>query len=343
MDSESPNQLRAGKLPAGLLSSLLSSIERDDPRVVIGPAMGEDAAVIDFGERRLIATSDPVTFATDLIGWYAVQVNANDIAATGGDPKWFMATLLLPAGQSMDLTEQIFGQVREAAVSLGVSLVGGHTEVTIGLPRPIMVGTMLGEAPRGGAIPTGDAQPGDGIILTKGIAIEGTAILAAERERLLLDAGLTTVELERARSYLFDPGISVVEAARIAREVPGVHAMHDPTEGGLATGLLEMASASGVGMHIHREAVPEFPESSRICAALGVDPLGTIASGALLIAVAADHVQEALVRLARAGVPGACIGRAVERAEGILLESDGHAAPLPTFHRDEIARVMGEA
>ena len=182
-------QLRPGKLPNSLLRQMLADLRSGDPRVLVGPGVGEDAAHISFGGSTLIAKADPVTFATDLIGWYAVNVNANDVAASGGTPRWFLATVLLPEGGDSAGAAAIFDQMREAAGELGVELVGGHTEVTIGLPRPIVCGAMLGEAPASKAISTSGACVGDSVVLTRGIAIEGTSILAREMPERLKAGG----------------------------------------------------------------------------------------------------------------------------------------------------------
>jgi len=137
-----PNPLPVGKLPAEVLARLISQYVHPDPRVIVGPAIGEDSAVIDFGDRYLIAKTDPITFATDDIGWYAVNVNANDIACSGGDPKWMLVTAILPAGKADEsMAERIFAQLSEACVALGIALCGGHTEITYDLDRPILVGT----------------------------------------------------------------------------------------------------------------------------------------------------------------------------------------------------------
>src|SRR5512139_1257066 len=135
-----------GKLPADMLARLLAQVRPVDPRVLVGPGIGLDAAVIDMGDRLLVAKSDPITFATDSIGWYAVQVNANDIATTGAAPRWFLATILLPASRADEaLAQEILGQIHRACTNIGVRLVGEHTEITYELDRPIVVGTMLGE------------------------------------------------------------------------------------------------------------------------------------------------------------------------------------------------------
>ena len=280
--------MQAGKLPLEMLAGLLDQVEAKDPRVVLGPRAGEDAALIDFGDRYLVAKTDPITFATDLIGWYVVQVNVNDLAVAGATPRWLLVTLLLPEGTAPDMVADIFRQLREACASLDIALVGGHTEVTYGLPRPIAVGALLGEADKDDVVLTSGVRPGDSILLTKGVAIEGTAILAREASEALAASGVDADVIERARGMLFSPGISVLRDAEVSRSAAAVHAMHDPTEGGVATALLEMATAAGVGLTIDGDRIPVVPECAEVCAALGLDPLGLIASGALLAAVAPE-------------------------------------------------------
>ncbi|MEX0763002.1 MAG: AIR synthase family protein [Dehalococcoidia bacterium] len=339
-NQSTPQRLKAGKLPAGHLRRMLADIQRDDPRVLLGPGVGEDAALISFGATTLIAKSDPVTFASDLAGWYAVQVNANDVAACGGEPKWFLATVLLPEGAPAETAEHIFTQLRDAAAGLGVTLVGGHTEITVGMPRPIICGTMLGEVNASGAIHTSGASPGDVIILTKGIAIEGTAILAREAGERLSSSGLDAAIIERAAGFLFDPGISVVPDSRAARAAHGVTAMHDPTEGGLATALAELAEASGIGIEIDPGAVHVFAETTAICGALGVDPWGLIASGALLLAASPAEADGVLRSLRSAGIDAAVIGAATAPGNGLVILDGDSRRPIPVFERDEVARIL---
>ena len=224
------SRLQPGKLPPELLQRLLATYVKADPRVIVGPAVGEDAAIIDMGDRYLIAKSDPITFATDAIGHYAVIVNANDIATRGGQPKWFLATLLLPEQTTSEaLVEAIFGQIAQACNAFGIALIGGHTEVTYGLDRPILAGHMLGEVEPAGLVTTAGAQIGDMLLLTKGICLEGACIIARERESDLRRRGVPEAVIQRAKNFLFDPGISVVRDARIAISTSHIHAMHDPT------------------------------------------------------------------------------------------------------------------
>ena len=327
-----------GKLPVEHLARLLARYASSDERVVLGPGVGHDATVISFGDRYLVAKTDPITFASDEIGWYAVHVNANDVACTGATARWFLATLLLPEAQTDEaLVDAIFSQIAGACAELGVGFVGGHTEITYGINRPIVVGCMLGEvAPERLVRPDG-VRAGDVLLLTKGIAVEGTAIIAREREGQL--AGLDSSLLERCRRFLYDPGISVVRDAAVATAAGEVRAMHDPTEGGLAIGLWELAEAGGVGLEVNEDTIPILPETRTLCAWLGLDPLGLIASGALLLAVAPGDAAAIAAALEEAGIAVARIGRVVERARGIVLRSATGERPLPRFERDEIVRI----
>jgi hydrogenase maturation factor len=329
-----------GKLPTEDLDKLLRKYAPRDPRLVVGGAIGEDAAVIEIADRFLVAKSDPITFATDQIGWYAVNINANDIACTGATPRWFLATLLLPENKTTPkLVEDIFEQISAACRTLGISLAGGHTEITYGLDRPIVIGQMLGEVAPVKMVTTARAQVGDDLILTKGIAIEATAIIATEM-RSQLAQFVSAGELDNYANFLREPGISVVKDAAIASAVGGVHAMHDPTEGGVATGLHELAQAAGVGLEILEEALPFRPETIKLCHHFGLDPLGVIASGALLIAASPLFSVKIIDSLIQEGITASLIGRIQPPEKGRLLIGQEGARPLPSFSRDEITRLF---
>ena len=332
--------MEVGKFPASLLERILAKVDISDPRVVVGPRVGEDTAVLQTSGSLLVAKSDPVTFATDQIGWYAVQVNANDVACTGGTPKWFLATLLVPERFTEDEAEAVFDQILEACRSIDVSLVGGHSEVTYGIDRPIIMGTMLGEVEQDKLILTGGAQEGDSIVVTKGIAIEGTALLAREKASQLLQAGMSQEEIDKAASLLSVPGISVLHDARVACASSQVHSMHDVTEGGLVTGLREVAKASGLGLAIEESSVPILSECQEVCEALGLDPLGLLASGALLITLPTADIPGLLTSLEGEGINGFEIGTMIEAAEGLQMVEFHGETPLPEFSRDELARYM---
>ncbi|HET90394.1 MAG TPA: hydrogenase expression protein [Chloroflexi bacterium] len=328
-----------GKLPAEHLARLMARYAPSDERVILGPGIGHDAAAITFGDRCLVAKSDPITFATDEIGWYAVHINANDVACLGATPRWFLATLLLPEHHTdTALVDAIFDQLVSACEQLNVGLVGGHTEITYGFDRPIVVGCMLGEVAAGRLVRSDGARPGDVLLLTKGIAVEGTALLAREMPNPLEDIDPTL--LERCRNFLHDPGISVVRDATVATAAGDVHAMHDPTEGGLSTGLWEMAETTQVGMVIDEPAIPIFAETETLCAHLGLNPLGLIASGALLMAVAPASAAAIVAALEGEGIAATRIGQVTTRARHILLRNGAAERPLPRFARDEIVSAL---
>lgn len=333
--------LPVGKLPAELLQRLFAKYAPQDERVVVGPRVGEDAAVLDMGERYLVATTDPITFATDEMGWYALHVNANDLAVRGARPRWFLATLLLPEGSATESqVETLFAELAEGCAALGASLVGGHTEVTAGLPRPIVVGAMLGEVEKARLVTTGGARVGDALLLTKGVPLEGAVIIARQCGQEAERRGVPPEAVRRAREFLRDPGISVVQEALLAADTVRVHAMHDPTEGGLAAACWELAQAADVGVRITREQVPLLPEGKLLCDAFGLDPLGTIASGALLLAAAAEDVDAVISAWRGAGIASAVIGHVTSPAAGVILETAGRARPMPHFPQDEIARLF---
>jgi hydrogenase maturation factor len=332
--------LLTGKLPPKLLERLLAGVARRDPRVLLGPTLGEDAALIDLGDRVLVAKADPVTFATDRIGWYTVHVNANDVACMGARPAWFLATILLPQGAPEALAEDIFSQVESACEALGVTLVGGHTEVTYDLERPIVAGAMLAEAAPDRIVRSSGARPGDHLLLTKGVAIEGTALLARDASGELRRRGMPEDTVARARALLDSPGISVVREALLACDTAPVHAMHDPTEGGLATALHELAAASGLVAEVQEEAIAVLPETAEVCRALSLDPLGLLASGSLLIAVAEEDCERVRGALFSAEIPSSCLGCLSEGRKGVIIDGRGERREIPHFQRDELARFL---
>lgn len=326
-----------GKLPAQLLADLLPELP-GGARVVLGPRPGEDAAVIDFPDRYLVAKTDPITFATDMIGWYAVQVCANDIATTGATPLWFMATILLPEKQATaQLARAIFSEVSEACAALNVAVVGGHTEITYGLDRPIVVGCMFGEVTKEHLVRTGGARPGDAVFLTKGAPIEATAIIARER-REALRGQFTDAALDRCAAYLHDPGISIVRDARIAMQTGAVTSMHDPTEGGVITALWELADASGCSLHVDLFGTdaPWLPDAVDLCRVFGIEPAAAIASGALLLTLPERDAHSLRSACAAEGIPLFRLGTVCEGPPGVM---DVQRGRLHRPERDEIAKL----
>jgi hydrogenase expression/formation protein HypE len=329
-----------GKLPPEILARVLDAAPVQDRRVLLGPGVGLDCAVIDLGSTLLVFKSDPITFATDEIGWYAVQVNANDIATTGAAPAWFLMSLLLPDGRTdAALVEQISQQVFEACEHIGASVIGGHTEITHGLERPIVMGTLIGEVSKENLVTPRGACPGDRLLLTKGIPIEATAILAREFPEKLREL-LDEEEIAQASNYLFDPGISVLKDAQLAVQAGSVTAMHDPTEGGLAAALWELAEACGMGIVFDPESVPVPELAKKICRVFEIDPLGAIASGALLLAAANVDSENICRALEKENIPCVEIGW-IEAGEPEVWQATNFGKELLEWpKRDEIARIF---
>ena len=335
----SPN-LRIGKIDPDILEKLISDYTHKEDRVLIGAGIGEDAAIIDMGSSYLVAKTDPITHVTSEIGHYAVNINANDIAAMGGKPMWFLATILMPAASSADELKRIFSQLSESCKELGISYCGGHTEVTHSVNNPVVIGHMLGEVGRDNLKPTSEACMGDDLIMTKSSAIEATAIIALEKEKELR-GHLGNKLLARAKNYLYNPGISVVKEASVVSSIKEVHALHDPTEGGIATGIFEMATASGLGVEVHYDKIPISEETLKLCESYHVDPLGTFASGSLLIAVSPSVSEDVINRLSTVGIMAARIGVMMPKEEGLRLIRNGKSLPLPVYHQDEISKIFG--
>ena len=334
--------LPVGKLPNSLLESLLKTLPEASSEVKVGPSIGEDAAVIDHGgPELLVVKTDPITFATEDIGRYLLAVNGNDLATMGAEPRWLLVTSLLPEGVTGERVERIFDEIREACAETGIALVGGHTEITHDLDRPILVGCLLGTVARDRLIRTSGARPGDAVLLTGGLAIEGTAILAREHADVLREYGVEDAPIQRAARWLRNPGISVLPAARVLRGLDAVHSMHDPTEGGLITALHEVAEAAEVGLWIDGDTIPVLPDCATICQALALDPLGLLASGALLASVDTAAAPRAVELLDTAGIPAAVIGEVLPPDAGRTLVQNEEPTPLPIFERDELARFLG--
>jgi hydrogenase maturation factor len=308
--------------------------------VIKGAAIGEDASIIDMGTKVLVAKANPITGAEGNIGRLAVHVNANDVAARGAKPLWFMNTILLPEGCTESKLEDIMDEVNRACIELGVQLIGGHTECVAGLERPIVAGFMMGEAPKNRYVTTSGAKPGDRILLTKTAGLEGTSILASDLEEKL-KRKVDQKTLQRARRMIDE--ISVVSEALMAVETGGVHSMHTPTEGGVLNGLYEMGAAAGVGLSVEENLIPIAPETRIISEILGVDPLKLLSSGSLLMSVNESSIGRILDALESIRVKVTIIGEVKERQEGrVITRSDGTQKTIAPVRQDELFRVLGE-
>jgi len=344
--SGSQNKFQIGKLKHQVLLKLLknfvSNTEIDDNRVIMGSKLGEDAAVIDIGDKYLVAKTDPITFATDAIGYYVVNINVNDIVCTGASPKWFQSTILLPEKKTnAELIETIFRDIHDTCEQMHITVIGGHTEVTSNLDRPIIVGSLLGEVEKEKLVLTSGAEPGNDIILTKGLFIEGVSIIGREKGEFLRKKGYSDEFIDKCKDYLFKPGISVYKEAVLANKNFVIKAMHDPTEGGFATGIAEMALASETGVLIDEKNIKILPEPMELSKVFNLDPLNTISSGSLLIAIEQEFTNELIEFLKKNEIYAEKVGEFKSNKEGLKIKSkQGKIKLLKYSERDEITKIF---
>jgi hydrogenase expression/formation protein HypE len=321
-------KLPPGKIPVDILKEVVfKNLGAQRKEVIVGPSAGIDGAVLDLGDKSLIVSMDPITGAVERIGRLAVNVNANDVATFGVEPAFLFSCMLLPENAKRKLVEAISTQMNAAAKELGVAIVGGHCESTLGLANPIVVCCIMGMTEKNCYVTAGGAKSGDQLILTKSAGIEGTAILATDREKELQKI-LSAAVLEEAKTFW--NRISVVKDALTAFKTGGVHAMHDPTEGGVAGGIHEMADASNVGVKVFEEAIPVPPETAKICSHFQIDPLQLIGSGALIVSAEAENASQIIRSLKRERIQASVIGEFTENSEQrVLMRKDGGTKALP--------------
>jgi hydrogenase expression/formation protein HypE len=305
--------MKVGKVPPQILSRLVWN-RRGAPRqeVVVGPALGEDAAVINLGDRYMAVHTDPISGSVKLLGFLAVYVPTNDVAVRGIEPMWLSVAIFLPPGAEEEVLDAVTSQIDSAARELGVAVVGGHTEVTTAVTRPLVVATAMGVGRR--YVTTSGARPGDYVLMTKSAGQEAASILATDFEEEALRRGVDQAAVERAKEFI--KSISVVREALALADI--ATAMHDPTEGGVANGLAEIAYASGVSIVADPQKVVVYPEVEALCRAFGIDPLETLSSGVLLATVPPNRLSDAEERLRKLHVPYSVIGRVVPRADFLV-------------------------
>ncbi len=331
--------LPAGKLPNPLLRNFLDQFIFEDPSVLINPGVGEDIAAVDIEtEEVLVLKSDPITFATDSIGQYAVLINANDIATSGATPRWFLTTLFFPCGTTPSQIKGVFDELKRFCQHWDITLCGGHTEITDAVVRPVVAGMMAGTVSRKDLIDKRQMKKGDHVLLSKGVAVEGTAIIAREFGDRLKKRGVSANEIDHCRHFLDQ--ISVMTEAKIAAQNPGTDAMHDVTEGGLATALSELSVAGAHKIRIDMDQIPVYPETQRICNVLDIHPLGLIGSGSLLICCRSTESQKLMQRIEAAGVMISCIGEVMDSGQGIQAYEGNKQVAWPSFEADEITKLF---
>jgi HAD superfamily hydrolase (TIGR01509 family) len=331
--------LPAGKLPNDLLEEFLDQFDFDDPSVLIKPGVGQDtAAVVMDREEILVLKSDPITFATDAVGQYAILINANDIATSGAIPKWFLTTLLFPVGITALAIQHVMQELYAVCSKWGITLCGGHTEITDAVSRPVVTGMMAGTVAKHDLIDKHNITAGDKVLFTKAVAVEGTAIIAREFGSNLKELGMASEEIEDCCQFL--SSISILEEAHIAGRVHGVSAMHDVTEGGLATALEELSIAGGQKIRVDMDKIPVFPQTQKICRLLGIDPLGLIGSGSLLICCRANTCDDLILKIRKSGIDIKCIGKVLGTGKGIEAISRDGKVQWPRFEADELTRLF---
>jgi hydrogenase maturation factor/beta-phosphoglucomutase-like phosphatase (HAD superfamily) len=331
--------LPPGKLPNDLLKQFIDEFEFEDPSLIIRPGVGQDIAAVDMAQEEvLVLKSDPITFATDSIGQYAVLVNANDIATAGAAPRWFLTTLLFPVGSTPSMIWSVVRELKEFARRWGITLCGGHTEITDAVRRPVVAGMMAGTVRRRDLIDKRRMRTGDRILLTKAVAVEGTAIIAREFGRTLKALGMSAAEIQRCRGFL--DSISILPEAGIAAAAEGTSAMHDVTEGGIATALEELSAAGRFELHVDMERIPVFPETRRLSRLLRIDPLGLIGSGSLLICCRPTQAARLEAKLQRKGIRASAIGEVGGAGSGVHAFRGARPVRWRSFEVDEIARLF---
>lgn len=358
--------LPTGKFPNDLLGRFLADLIPEDPALFVRPRVGEDVAVVDLsaaglsvaaesaGGRTnvggatvpdlglLVLKSDPITFATDSPGRYAVLVNANDVATSGATPRWLLATCLFPANSTPSEILATLSELRDACSEAGITLCGGHTEITDSVTHAVVVGALVGTVARDGLIDKHAMRQGDRVVLTKRLAVEGTALIARELGPRLLELGMTAEEIDRCRAFL--SRVSILPEARVAAASGVVVGLHDVTEGGLATAVEEFGLAGGHRIRADLDRIPVFPETRRVCELLGIDPLGLIGSGSLLIACRPDGAAPLIAQLTAEGIEATIIGEVLEPAVPgeTIVEGVRSSAPAewPRFAVDEVARLF---
>ncbi len=331
--------LKTGKLDSDLLKKLVfDKITYRSDDVKVRPGIGEDCAVMDFGDYDCVMSTDPITAAVSDIGRLAIHITCNDIASNGVQPLGIMLAVMLPEGTDENDVGHIMGQAAETAGNLGVEVIGGHTEITPAVNQPVIVSTAIGKTCSGTSQSGNDMMPGDYIMVSKSIGLEGSGIIACDYEERLRGI-LTEEEIIRAKSFL--DLVSVVPEGVEAGKI-GTHGMHDVTEGGIMGAVWEMCQISGTGALISEGKIPVEPETKKICKYFDIDPARLISSGSMVIVTAEDRKDDMLAAMDKAGIKCTVIGRVAERDFGIMKESGGNLTEIEPPYADEIYKVVGK-
>jgi len=331
--------MKEGKLDNEVLEhSVLSKIKPNSDDILLGPGVGEDCGAIRFGSEACVVTTDPITGATKGSGKLAVHVSCNDLASSGAEPVALTVTLLAPPHAVLEDIEALMEEIAEAAAEIGVSVIGGHTEVTSAVTRMVLSVTALGRVPVQELITTAGAKPGDWIYMSKSAALEGTVIIAAEKSDQL-QARLVQEDFDELK--LLEASLSVLEEGRIGRQT-GVNAMHDVTEGGILGAIWEVCEASGTGCTIWGSEIVISKVTRKLAEIFDFNPLNMIGSGSMLMTVSPDKAQVLESEALRRGAALRRIGVIEpDPSQRLLIGEDVEIVTIGKPDVDPLYRVLG--
>lgn len=329
--------LKIGKLDSDILEkTVINKIKHTRPEVLVHAGVGEDCATIDFGEYECVLSTDPITASVNDIGRLCIHISCNDIASNGIEPIGILLALMLPVGTTEEDISVIMNQASETAAACNVEIIGGHTEITAAVNQPIIVSTAIGKGKKWQSASAENIKVGDAILMTKSAGIEGTGIIAGDKEDELT-AFLSPQEINQAKELLSE--VSVVKEGITAGSV-GTHGMHDITEGGILGAVWEMCSIAGVGAEIDEEKIPVEAVTEKICRHYGIDKLRLISSGSMLIMSAPDKKAEIERKLSEKGIRVSQIGTIVSAEEGLHILKDGKKYEILPPRTDELYKAI---
>ena len=329
--------LKVGKLDSDLLQKIVfDKITYKRPEVITRPGIGEDCAVIDFGENECVMSTDPITAAVSDIGRLCIHISCNDIASNGIQPGGILLAVLLPEGTTEEEIAEMMRQAGEVSAELGVEIIGGHTEITNAVRQPVITSTAIGRGPKGGSQTADDIVPGDVILMTKKAGIEGTGVIARDHADELR-GDLTDEEIKKAQDLLRQ--VSVVKEGVIAGGI-GTHGMHDVTEGGILGAVWEMCHIAGTGCEVIKESIPVEDVTMKVCGRYGIDWLRLISSGCMMIAVSPDKEAEMTSAIEEAGIEVSRIGKITPAESGLVMLDGGEKETIEPPSSDEIYKAV---
>lgn len=333
-------ELKIGKLDSDVLQRIvIDKIRYRRPEVKTRAGIGEDCAVIDYGEYECVVSTDPITADVKNIGRLAIHISCNDVASNGIEPLGITLAVMLPVGTTESDVQTIMTQAGTAAEEAGVEIIGGHTEVTPAVNQPVIVSTAFGRGIAGESASARNMRPGDMILMTKSAGLEGTGIIATEKAEELTGV-LTPQELRRAQGMIRD--VSVVKDGITAGRI-GTSGMHDVTEGGILGAVWEMCHISGLGAEVELEAIHVDPVTEKIAAHYGINPLRLISSGCMLIVAPPSKAYKIVTEYHKidVNIKSAIIGKICGAEHGITqIDPQGQESEIAPPYADELYKVI---